>query len=93
MFPTRLTRATPPPRQGRHTRDVRAGVAPSLHAVFKHTDLKQYWKGGCGLRNETTFNDRTDVQPTKALATLPHLREVGGQIKLRLLEASASAKY
>lgn len=87
VFPTRLTRATPPPKQGYHTRVVTAGVAPSLHVAFKHTDLKQYWKGGCGLRSETTFNDPTDVQPTKALATLPHLREVGSQINLRFLEA------
>jgi hypothetical protein len=39
------------------------------------------------LRTETTFNDPTDVQPTKALATLPHLRDVGRQMNMRLLEA------
>jgi len=87
LFPTRLTRATPPPKGGYRTRVITTGVAPSLHVAFKHTDLKQYFKAGCGLRNETTFNDPTDVQPTKALATLPHLREVGQQINMRLLEA------
>jgi hypothetical protein len=86
VFPTRLTRATPPPRRGYRTRVITAGVAPTLHVSYKHLDLKQYFKEGCGLRIETTFNDPTDVQPTKALETLPHLREVGSQINARLLE-------
>jgi hypothetical protein len=86
LFPTRYTRATPPPKRGYRTRVITAGVAPSLHVTFKHTDLKQYFKEGCGLRTEATFNDPTDVQPTKALETLPHLREVGCRINERLLE-------
>jgi len=86
LFPTKLTRATPPPRRGYRTRVILAGVAPTLHVAYQHVDLKQYLKEGWGLRTETTFNDPTDVQPTKALATLPHLREVGRQINARVLE-------
>jgi DNA-binding transcriptional ArsR family regulator len=87
LFPTRLTRATPPPGRGYRTRVILAGVVPTLHVAYKHIDLKQYLKDGWGLRSETTFNDPTDVQPTKALETLPHLRAVGCQINTRLLAA------
>ncbi len=85
LFPTRMTRATPPPKRGYRTRIITAGVTPTLHVSFKHSDLKQYFKG-CGIRTETTFNDPTDVQRTKALETLPHLREVGRRINQRLLD-------
>jgi len=64
LFPTRMTRATPPPKRGYRTRVITAGVTPTLHVSFKHSDLKQYFKG-CGIRTETTFNDPTDVQRTK----------------------------
>ena len=85
LFPTRRTRATPPPPFGYRTRVLTRGVQPSLHVDFKHSHVKQYWKEGWALRTETTFNDPTDVQPTKALATLPHLREAGRQINAQLL--------
>jgi hypothetical protein len=87
LFPARLTRATPAPAFGYRTRVITRGVQPSLHVDFKHSHVKQYLKQGWALRTETTFNDPTDVQPTKALATLPHLREVGQQINTRLLQA------
>jgi hypothetical protein len=85
LFPTRLTRATPPPTRGYRTRVITAGVTPTLHVSFKHSDLKQYFKD-YGIRTETTFNDPTDVQRTKGLATLPNLREVGRRINQRLLD-------
>jgi hypothetical protein len=85
LFPTRMTRATPPPPRGYRTRVITAGVTPALHVNFKHSDLKQYFKNW-GIRTETTFNDPTDVQRTKGLATLPNLREVGRRINQRLLE-------
>ncbi len=85
LFPTRMTRATPPPNRGYRTRVVTAGVTPTLHVSFKHSDLKQYFKD-YGIRTETTFNDPTDVQRTKGLATLPNLREVGRKINQRLLD-------
>ena len=44
--------------------------------------MKQGWT----LRTEAIFNDPTDVQPTEALATRPHLREA-----LVRLDAAISA--
>jgi hypothetical protein len=87
LFPTRMTRRTPPPRGGYHTRIITTGVAPSLHVGYKHTDIKQYFKLGSALRTETTINEPKDFQPTKALSTLCHLRTIGEQINTRLLEA------
>jgi hypothetical protein len=55
---------------------ITRGVEPSLHVDFKRSHVKQYVKENRALRTETTFNDPTDVQPTKALATLPYLRAV-----------------
>jgi hypothetical protein len=86
LFPTRMTRATQPPTRGYRTRVITTGVTPTLHVNFKHSDLKQYFKRW-GIRTETTFNDPTDVQRTKGLTTLPNLREVGGKINQRLLDA------
>jgi hypothetical protein len=87
LFPTRLTRRTPPPRGGYHTRVITTGVAPSLHIAYKHTDIKQYFKEARALRTETTINDAKDFQPTKALSTFGHLRTIGKQINNRLLDA------
>jgi hypothetical protein len=81
-----LTRATPAPPFGYRTRVITRGVQPSLHVDFKRSHVEQYFKEGWALRTETTFNDPTDVQPTKALATLPNLPQVGQQINARLLE-------
>lgn len=86
LFPTRLTRATPPPLGGYHTRVITAGVAPSLHVGYKHSHVKQYFKEEQALRTETTINDPKDFQPTKALTTLDHLRTIGSQINTRLLD-------
>jgi hypothetical protein len=91
LFPTRLTRATPAPPFGYRTRVITRGVQPSLHVDFKRSHVKQYFKEGWALRTETTFNDPTDVQPTKALATLPNLRQVGQQINTRLLDTERLA--
>jgi hypothetical protein len=91
LFPTRLTRATPAPPFGYRTRVITRGVQPSLHVDFKRSHVKQYFKEGWALRTETTFNDPTDVQPTKALATLPNLRHVGQRINAQLLETERLA--
>ena len=91
LFATRLRRNTPPPDLGYKTRVITLGVAPSLHVAFKRSHVKQYFKEGWALRTETTFNDPTDVQPTKALATLPNLRHVGQQINAQLLETQRLA--
>ena len=85
LFPTRMTRRTPPPAHGYRTRVITAGVAPSLHVEYKHSHIKQYFKEERALRTETTINDPTDFQSKKALATLPELRAVGMQINQQVL--------
>jgi hypothetical protein len=85
LFPTRLTRRTPAPAHGYRTRVITAGVAPSLHVEYKHTDVKQYFKEQRALRTETTINDPTDFQSRKALETLPQLRAIGAQINQQVL--------
>jgi hypothetical protein len=85
LFPTRLTRRTPPPTYGYRTRVVTAGVAPSLHVEYKHSHVKQYFKEERALRTETTINDPTDFQSRKALETLPQLRATGAQINQQML--------
>ena len=86
LFPTRLTRRTPPPELGYKTRVITRGVAPSLHVEYKHSHVKQYFKLERALRTETTINDPLDFQRTKGVETLPNLRAVGQQINTRLLE-------
>jgi hypothetical protein len=44
LFPTRITRRTPPPTHGYRTRVITTGIAPSLHIAYKHTDVKQDFK-------------------------------------------------
>jgi hypothetical protein len=85
LFPTRLTRRTPPPAYGYRTRVITAGVAPSLHVEYKHSHVKQYFKEERALRTETTINDPTDFQARKALETLPQLRATGAQINQQML--------
>lgn len=85
LFPTRLTRRTPPPTHGYRTRVITTGIAPSLHIAYKHTDVKQYFKEDRALRTETTFNDPTDFQSKKALDTLPQLRATGVRINEQVL--------
>lgn len=85
LFPTRLTRRTPPPAYGYRTRVITAGVAPSLHVEYKHSHVKQYFKEERALRTETTINDPTDFQSRKGLDTLGHLRDVGQQVNQQVL--------
>ena len=91
LFPTRLTRRTPPPDLGYKTRVITRGVAPSLHVEYKHSHVKQYFKLERALRTETTINDPLDFQRTKGVETLPNLRAVGQQINTRLLEVERVA--
>ena len=91
LFPTRLTRRTPPPALGYKTRVITYGVSPSLHVEFKHSHIKQYFKEQRALRTETTINDPLDFQRTKGLDTLPKLRRIGQQINAKLLEVERVA--
>jgi hypothetical protein len=82
IFHRRITRKTP--SQFR-TRVVTYGVTPSLHIDYKHSNIKQYHKGGRALRTETTINDAKDFSIGKRLKNLSALRKVGFQANRRLL--------
>src|SRR5262249_28431782 len=63
-------------RNSRHhfsTRVIPAGVTPSLHISYKHSEIKQYHKLGRALRTETTINDAGDFYLKRRLCNLPAL--------------------
>ncbi|MGP7998074.1 MAG: hypothetical protein ACLPKI_12220 [Streptosporangiaceae bacterium] len=67
------------------TRVVTDGVTPSLHVLYKHTQIKQYHKQGRALRTETTINQTTDFGVGKRLTNLPAPRQIGYTANRRLL--------
>jgi hypothetical protein len=67
------------------TRVVTDGVTPSLHVLYKHTQVKQYHKLGRALRTETTINHTMDFGPGKRLTNLPALQQIGYTANRRLL--------
>jgi len=67
------------------TRVVTDGVTPSLHVLYKHTQIKQYHKLGKALRTETTINQTMDFGLGKRLTNLPALRQIGCTANRRLL--------
>ena len=73
------------------TRVVTDGVTPSLHVLYKHTQIKQYHKHGRALRTETTINQAMDFGLGKRLTNLPALREIGYTANRRLRPSSDSA--
>jgi hypothetical protein len=86
LFPTAITRKTPPPAFGYRTRVITDGVNPSLHIEYKRSHVKQYFKEGRALRTETTVNDPTDFGVNKSLRNFDYLRTIGQQVNRRLLE-------
>jgi hypothetical protein len=62
------------------------GVEPSLHVEYKHSHVKQYFKGQHALRTETTINNPKDFYVNKGVDNLPHLRDLGHQVNRKLLE-------
>ena len=83
IFPRKILRTTP---GSFRTRVLREGVHPSLHISYKHFDLKQYFKGGRGLRTEGTFHDPKDFGVNKGIENLLYLKKLGSEINRRLLE-------
>jgi len=84
IFDRKVTKATP----GRfQTKVVQEGVSPSLHAYYKQTHLKQYFKEQRALRTETTINNPKDFGVNKDISNLPFLQQLGRQINQRLLDA------
>jgi hypothetical protein len=67
LFPTRVTRRTPPPRAGYHTRVITTGVAPSLHIGYKHTTSSSISKSSmpCGLKPQS-MTPETSSQPKRS---------------------------
>jgi hypothetical protein len=63
------------------------GVNPSLHAYYKKTHVKQYFKENRALRTETTINNTRDFYVNKDISNLPFLQKLGRQINRRLLDA------
>lgn len=86
VFPRRITRRTPPPRFGYRTRVITQGVDPSLHIYYKSSHLKQYFKGGRGLRSELTINEPSDFGINKGLENFDRLANLGRQANRKLLE-------
>jgi hypothetical protein len=88
LFERRVTKATP--GQFR-TQVVQDGVNPSLHAYYKSSHLKQYFKEQRALRTETTINNPKDFGINKDITHLPRLqqlgRESGAPWARRLLDA------
>lgn len=83
IFQRRVNKRTP----GRfRTRVITEGVTPSLHADYKRTRIKQYYKEGRALRTETTVNDTRDFGIGKRLPNLPALRDIGFKANRRLLD-------
>lgn len=84
VFERRVTQRTPGLFR---TQVVHEGVNPSLHAYYKKTHVKQYFKEGRALRTETTINNSRDFGVGKDISNLPFLQQLGRQINRRLLDA------
>ncbi len=84
VFEKRVTQKTPGLFR---TQVIQDGVNPSLHAYYKKTHVKQYFKANRALRTETTINNTRDFDVGKDISNLPFLQQLGRQINRRLLDA------
>jgi hypothetical protein len=84
VFERRVTQRTPGLFR---TKVIVDGVNPSLHAYYKKTHVKQYFKENRALRTETTINNTRDFYVNKDISNLPFLQQLGRQINRRLLDA------
>jgi hypothetical protein len=90
VFGRKITAATP----GRfRTRIVTRGVHPQIHAYYKHSKVKQYFKHGRALRTETVINDPNDFGAGRTLNATNWLAltRTGHEINQRLLSAQVAA--
>lgn len=83
IFGRRVYRNTP--SQFR-TQVLQSGVQPTLHVIYKHSSVKQYFKENRALRTETTINNPHDFGVDKGLRNWIYLRQLGTAINHRLLE-------
>jgi hypothetical protein len=84
VFERHVTKSTPGLFR---TQVIVDGVNPSLHAYYKKTHVKQYFKENRALRTETTINNPRDFYVNKDISNLPFLQQLGRQINRRLLDA------
>ena len=82
IFDRRVTRRTP---SRYRTRVITNGVVPSLLVDYKHSHIKQYYKGGRALRTETVVNDTYDFGVRRRLSNLDDLKRIGFAANRRLL--------
>lgn len=68
------------------TQVLQSGVQPTLHVIYKHSSVKQYFKENRALRTETTINNPHDFGVNKGLRNWAYLRQLGTAINRRLLE-------
>lgn len=68
------------------TQVLQNGVQPTLHILYKHSSVKQYFKENRALRTETTINNPHDFGVNKGLRNWEYLRQLGTAINRRLLE-------
>lgn len=68
------------------TRVLQNGVQPTLQVIYKHSNVKQYFKENRALRTETTINNPHDFGVNKGLCNWSYLRQLGTAINRRLLE-------
>jgi hypothetical protein len=68
------------------TQVLQSGVQPTLHIIYKHSGVKQYFKENRALRTETTINNPHDFGVDKGLRNWDYLRQLGTAINRRLLE-------
>jgi hypothetical protein len=90
VFGRKITATTP----GRfRTRIVTRGVHPQLHAYYKHSKVKQYFKHGRALRTETIINDPNDFGAGRTLNATNWLAltRIGHETNERLLSAQLAA--
>jgi len=68
------------------TQVLQHGVQPTLHVLYKHSSVKQYFKENRALRTEATINNPHDFGVDKGLRNWTYLRQLGIAINRRLLE-------
>jgi hypothetical protein len=75
------------------TRIVSPGVHPQLHAYYKHSKVKQYFKHGRALRTETIINDPNDFGVGRTLNATDWLAltRIGHENNERLRAAQLAA--
>lgn len=90
VFGRRVQKNTP----GRfRTRVLTEGVTPSLHADYKNSRVKQYFKENRALRTETTINNTYDFGVGCRLDPLPYLQKIGRNINHRVLENERTSQH